>query len=200
MAKAFTTDELLAAFDEIGAAAAERGHMLDLTVYGGSALMLASNFRFSSEDVDIAPLDPWPEWLREVVDMLGARNGWSKDWFNDAVGVHLSREAGSGDHLFFGSYPRGGKTGLRVSIPTAEYMLALKLEALRVLHPKKGDEERRDIAALLKICDIHRPADAVSLLARYFPTSAQAPEKLIFLLRHLDIEEETANGAPRYPQ
>ncbi len=68
MAK-FDRDQLLAAFDEIGRGRRSCAHTrLDIAVYGGSALMLASNFRFSTEDVDIAEIgQPWPSWLSEVV-------------------------------------------------------------------------------------------------------------------------------------
>ena len=45
---AFDRDRLLAAFDEIGRAAAGAGTRLEIAVYGGSALILASNFRYTS--------------------------------------------------------------------------------------------------------------------------------------------------------
>jgi predicted proteasome-type protease len=68
MAAEFDRDQLLAAFDEIGLAAVSAHTRLDIVVYGGSALMLASNFRFSTEDVDIAEIgQPWPSWLSDVV-------------------------------------------------------------------------------------------------------------------------------------
>jgi len=85
MARALSREKLLDAFDDIGRAAAAAGAKLHIAVYGGSALMLASNFRFSTEDVDISRLEqPWPEWLRQIVDRLAAQNGWQPDWFNDA--------------------------------------------------------------------------------------------------------------------
>ena len=69
-------DKLLAAFDEIGRAAAAVGTRLEIAVYGGSALLLASNFRFATEDADVAPLDhPWPDWLRTVIGRITAANG-----------------------------------------------------------------------------------------------------------------------------
>ena len=46
MAAAFDRDQLLDAFDEIGEAAVAADTRLDIAVFGGSALMLASNFRF----------------------------------------------------------------------------------------------------------------------------------------------------------
>ena len=56
MSAAFDREALLDAFDQIGRAAVEAGTKLQIAVYGGSALMLASNFRFATEDVDIADI------------------------------------------------------------------------------------------------------------------------------------------------
>jgi hypothetical protein len=50
MATGFDRDQLLAALNEIGEAAVHAQTRLDIAVYGGSALMLASNFRFTTED------------------------------------------------------------------------------------------------------------------------------------------------------
>jgi hypothetical protein len=47
MSAAFDRDALLDAFDRIGRAAAQAGTKLQIAV--GSALMLASNFRFATE-------------------------------------------------------------------------------------------------------------------------------------------------------
>jgi hypothetical protein len=91
MSAAFGRDALLDAFDRIGRAAALAGTKLQIAVYGGSALMLASNFRFATEDVDVSALEhPLPGWLAVVVDEIAKSNGWQKDWFNDAVVFHLS--------------------------------------------------------------------------------------------------------------
>jgi hypothetical protein len=200
MAKAFSTDELLSAFDLIGEAALHHEQKLDFAVYGGAALMLASNFRFSSEDVDIAPLEHWPDWLQAVVTGIGEQRGWSADWLNDAVGVFLSKAADSSDHVLFGSFPRhAGETGLKIFIPTAGYMLALKLKALRVLDPGKGEQERGDILALMQVCEIGSADEAIGLLQRYFPVSAAAPGKLRFLLKHILTNKDTTHGTPRYP-
>jgi hypothetical protein len=54
---AFDREALLDAFDQIGRAAVEAGTKLQIAVYGGSALMLASNFRFATEDVDVSRLE-----------------------------------------------------------------------------------------------------------------------------------------------
>jgi len=201
MARALSRDKLLAAFDDIGHAAAEAGTQLQIAVYGGSALMLAGNFRFSTEDGDVSRLEqPWPAWLRHVVDNLAAANHWQSDWFNDGVVFHLSALADRAvDHLEFGTFPAGTHTpGLIVYVPSARYLLALKLKAMRVNDPIRGEQERLDILNLMKVADIRSVDEAIALLARYFPNSGASPEKQLFLLRHMN--PEGAVDAPEYPR
>jgi hypothetical protein len=201
MARQFDRTELLAAFDEIGEAAVRAGTRVELAVYGGSALLLASNFRFASEDVDIAELErPWPEWLVEVVGKIAFEKGWSPEWLNDAVSFHLSPLADkASDHVEFGTFPRlGYEPGLAVLVPTAEYLLALKLKASRFLEPGKGADEAADVLGLMKAAGIASAEEAVAVMARYFPRSGADPQKQLFLLRHVMASQE-ADNAPKYP-
>jgi hypothetical protein len=201
MTNAFDRAELLAAFDAIGEAARSNGTVLHIAVYGGSALMLASNFRYSSEDVDIAELPkPWPEWLSSVVAAIATARGWSPAWLNEAVSVHLSRLATlEGDHVEFGTFPRSDKEpGLVVYVPNAEYLLALKIKAVRVLDPVKGRQEAEDIRNLMKAAGIGSAAEAVEIMARFFPKSAADPAKQLFLLKHV-LNHAGAADAPEYP-
>jgi hypothetical protein len=202
MAKSFERDHLLAAFDEIGEAAVAAGTRLDIAVFGGSALMLASNFRFSTEDVDIAEIGrPWPDWLSDVVARIAKRSGWSEDWLNDAVSTFLSRQAQpQRDLVAWGTFPRAAdKTGLRVFVPTARYLLALKLKALRVAKFEKGSKDIEDVAGLLRVLDIKEAEEAVAILKEYYPNSAADAEKARFVLKHILSTESTVN-APRYPR
>jgi hypothetical protein len=199
--EALDRDKLLAAFDEIGSAAAAAGTRLQIAVYGGSALMLASNFRFSTEDADVSPLEnPWPDWLRQVVDRVAVANGWAPDWFNDGVAFHLSPLADKAvDHLEFGSFPRDGTPpGLFVHVPSAEYLLALKLKAIRVNDPRRGEQERLDILNLMRVVGVQGIDEAISVLARFFPNSAANSEKQRFLLKYMN--QEGAVDAPTYPE
>jgi hypothetical protein len=201
MSAAFGRAELLDAFDQIGRAAAAAGTKLQIAVYGGSALMLASNFRFATEDVDVSELaQPWPDWLGDVVQKIANANGWQHDWFNDGVAFHLSALADrSLDHLEFGSFPRDDTpAGLIVSVPSAEYLLALKLKAARILDPVRGETERLDILNLMQVVGISTADDAIALLGRYFPVSATSSEKQRFLLKNMS--HEGAVDAPKYPR
>ena len=201
MTAAFDRDALLDAFDRIGRAAALAGTKLQIAVYGGSALMLASNFRFATEDVDVSELArPLPGWLATVVDEIAKENGWLDDWFNDGVAFHLSPLADRAlDHLEFGTFPRDGTPpGLAVSVPSAEYLLALKLKAARVTDPLRGETERFDILNLMKVVGISTVEDAIALLGRYFPVSAASSEKQRFLLKNMN--RKGGNDAPKYPR
>ena len=201
MAKTLHRDAVLNAFDRIGRAAVAAGTKLQIAVYGGSALMLASNFRFATEDVDVSELEhPLPSWLAKVVNEIAKQNSWQDDWFNDGVAFHLSPLADrSADHLEFGTFPRDGTPpGLVVSVPSAEYLLALKLKAIRLTDPLRGETERLDILNLMQVVGISTAEDAIALLGRYFPVSAASPEKQRFLLKNMN----RAGGvdAPKYPR
>jgi len=200
MSAAFGRDALLEAFDQIGRAAARAGTKLQIAVYGGSALMLASNFRFATEDVDVSELErPHPNWLAAVLHEIAEKNRWSDDWFNDGVAFHLSTLADrAADHLEFGTFPRDGTPpGLVVSVPSAEYLLALKLKAARVSDPIRGETERLDILNLMQVVGISTVEDAIALLGRYFPVSAASSEKQRFLLKNMN--REGGVDAPKYP-
>jgi len=197
----FGRDALLDAFDRIGRAAVQAGTKLQIAVYGGSALMLASNFRFATEDVDVSRLeDPLPGWLASVVGEIAGDNRWQDDWFNDGVAFHLSALADrAADHLEFGTFPRDAMpVGLVVSVPSAEYLLALKLKAFRIMDPVRGETERLDILNLMRVAGITTIDDAITLLGRYFPVSAASSEKQQFLLRNMS--REGAADAPEYPR
>jgi hypothetical protein len=201
MSAAFGRDALLDAFDQIGRAAVQAGTKLQIAVYGGSALMLASNFRFATEDVDVSELEqPLPDWLAAVVHKIAEENNWQDDWFNDGVAFHLSSLADRTiDHLEFGTFPRDGTPpGLVVSLPSAEYLLALKLKAVRVTDPLRGETERLDILNLMHIVGISTVDDAIALLGKYFPVSAASSEKQRFLLKNMN--REGGIDAPEYPR
>ena len=199
---AFDRDQLLAALNEIGAAAVVAGVRLDIAMFGGSALMLAGNFRFSTEDVDIAEIGrPWPDWLSTVVARIASQNGWPDDWLNDAVSSFLSPLAFSErDFVFLGTFPRATEhAGLRVFVPSARYMLALKLKALRVSKYEKGTSDLADVASLLGVLGIKDPDEAIAVLIDFFPNSPADVDKARFVLRHI-LATKGAPDAPRYPR
>jgi hypothetical protein len=72
------------AFDAMGQMAAERGLVIEIAVYGGSCLILASDIRGTSGDVDAVFLNEG-QTVRRVADDVARRLGLPLDWINDAV-------------------------------------------------------------------------------------------------------------------
>jgi hypothetical protein len=115
------------------------------------------------------------------------------------VAFHLSPLADRAiDHLEFGSFPRDGtRPGLIVHVPTAPYMLALKLKAIRVMDALRGEQERLDILNLMRVVGIRTIDEAIAVLVRFFPISGASAEKQRFLLKTMNLEG--AVDAPKYP-
>jgi hypothetical protein len=154
--------------------------------------------------VDIAELgQEWPEWLTEVVLRIATRNGWSDQWLNDGVTFHLSALAvPARDLVSFGTFPRGSsneRTGITVFVPTARYMLALKLKALRVSDFAMGSKDIDDVGNLLGVLGIAEVEPAIEILTEFFPRSGADADKQRFVLKNILSKGATGN-APRYPR
>jgi hypothetical protein len=57
-----TAQDLHDAFMELGARARHEGKVIDLAIYGGSALLLASNFRIATQDGFMPTFGDMPLW------------------------------------------------------------------------------------------------------------------------------------------
>jgi hypothetical protein len=164
---AFTKDDLAVAFRELGELAARAGKVIDLAVYGGSALTLVSNFRDSSWDID-AVASPDQHFIREAARTVAERHGWPADWLNDGVRTYLSPLAEDAKaHELFATYPNEQQPGLRVYVPTAEYMLAMKLMALRI--DAAGGKDLDDILSLMEVVGLTEKSDIVEAAAKFYP-------------------------------
>lgn len=157
------------AFHELGTLAAERGKVIDIAVYGGAALMLASNFRIATQDVD-AVADEDQGTIDEFAREIAARRQWPVDWLNDGVRTYLSPNVDglAQDHELFASYPDESAPGLRVFVPTPAYLLAMKLMAMRI-DAAGGSQDLDDLVNLLAINRIESPAELVGFAATFYP-------------------------------
>jgi len=196
----FTAERLGEAFNELGQLAYDAGRVIDLAVYGGSCLMLVSNFRISTADVDAVTEDK--DFLYSAAQMVATRRGWTRDWLNDGVRTYLSPEVeGFAQHTLFRTYPSEETPGLRVFVPTAEYMLAMKLMALR-LDPGSGRNDLEDVLNLMLVTGITEKANILRFAARFYP-EARTSGKLALAIDHLWSEynrrlERPDHEPPRY--
>ena len=128
MAYELTRDAIEAAFDEMGRIAADRGVTIEIAVYGGSCLILASDIRGASGDVDAVFLSD-QAIVRAIADQVAEGMGLPEDWINEGVRRMAPPPGNPQPNLLpFGDYPRtpSGPVGLRVLLPTPAYLLAME--------------------------------------------------------------------------
>ena len=137
---------------------------LEVALYGGAVFTLVYGSREATKDVD-ALVRPASEAQRLAV-VVAREQGLPPDWLNDQVKQFLSprEEKRPLDGDDFGP-------GLRISVPTAAYLLALKLRACRPRLPGyPGDEE--DIRFLLRKTRPRSVAAVEQTYERFFPGDA----------------------------
>jgi hypothetical protein len=161
--------QLEEAFGALGRMARAEGRTIDIAVYGGSALILMANFRQSTADVDAVALKSEQASIDRMAQEIARERGWAVDWLNDGVRTYLTPtiEGVEQQHSLFRSYPSEEAPGLRVFVPTAHYMLAMKLHALRVDLDQAKD--RDDLKNLLAVCNIATPEGAMAFAAKFYP-------------------------------
>jgi hypothetical protein len=179
-----TPDALEDAFMEIGLRAREEGKVIDLAVYGGSALMLASNFRISTRDVDAVAVEE-QDYVERLAAEIGAQRGWPGDWLNDGVRTYLSPKVHglTEHHELFRAYPSEQAPGLRIFLPSAEYVLAMKLMAMRI----DAGSPKLDIADIVNLLEVVglRSEDATIEFAAGFYPEARISGRLRLGIREL---------------
>ena len=150
-----TKARLTAALRRLSELATAEGIVLDVALYGGAIFTLVYGSRDATKDVD-AIIKPADIGAR-LVGQVSAELGLHPDWLEGGVRQFLS------PHGELRPFPTSEfAPGLQISIPTAAYLLALKLNSCRQPLPGyPGDE-----------------ADIRFLLGRIKPESVEAVEEL----------------------
>ena len=162
-------DLLEQAFAMFGDLAASEGIVIDIAVYGGSCLLLASNIRDVTRDVDAVFLTERGRGY-EIADIVGRKLGLPDDWLNQAVKYVAPPKGNPQPNLFpFGEYPKQGDVGLRVYTPAPEYILAMKLLANRRDDPDGLARDRRDLHLLMRVTGLTTCEQLANLINVCYP-------------------------------
>ncbi|MGE4071141.1 MAG: hypothetical protein AB7E72_08195 [Lysobacterales bacterium] len=166
-----TKDDILRALRQIDLKAKAAGVVVDLSIYGGAALALAFNLRHSTRDVD-AVVHGAPDFVRRAVAEIAEEEGWPAGWLNDSV----KRFTSSHEQMsLMESFDASMGGGLRIHIPTPEYLFAMKCMAMR---PEgiEGSHDISDIEALADVADIADTEAAFALVEAFYPSSRIPPK------------------------
>src|SRR5262249_22822519 len=149
--------------------------IVEISVYGGSALVLTLNHRPATRDVD-AVFERDRVFVRQAAETVAAEFGWPADWVNDSVKGFLSRRDAAPDaKALFKTYPAIGPEGLRVLVASQAYLFAMKCLAMRSGDvTNRGDiDDIRRLAIGLGVTSADRAIEHVSL---FYPASALPPK------------------------
>lgn len=171
----FDRATLETALGRLGELAAAAGKVIEISIYGGSAILLTFDQRAATRDVD-AVFENDREFVRRAAIKVAGEFGWSADWINDGVKGFLSaRDIQPEAKSLFRSYPADDGAGLRVFVASASYLFAMKCMAMRI-----GGAETSldidDIRLLGRALGVRSFDDAIVLVSRYYPEGRVSPK------------------------
>lgn len=191
--KVFDRSTLEEALRELGRRAHAAGRLVEIAIYGGSAILLTLDSRPATRDVD-AIFEKDKDFVRRVAAEMAEDFGWDPDWLNDGVKGWLSHaERDPAAKRLIGTYPSEEQTGLRVFVPKPEYLFAMKCLAMRV-GGVEGSEDVEDIIRLATAIGVKSAHDALQLVEAFYPRSRIEPKT------QFGLEEIFARLRPRYPK
>jgi hypothetical protein len=159
----------------LGELASAAGKRVDISVYGGSALVLTTDFRIGTQDVD-AVFEHDRTFMRQAAQIVADEFGWPETWINDGVKGFLSaHDSAPGAKLIFRSYPNETGPGLRVFVASLAYLFAMKSLAMRTAGAERT-EDIGDIRRLGAELGISHVSDALAVVMRYYPAGRISPK------------------------
>jgi len=189
MKELLTKEEIIEGLKEIGKKAKANNLVIDIAIYGGAALSIAYNLRNATKDVDAVVKGDKQEF-KKIVESVAEEKDWSNDWLNDAVKGFLSNE----EELRSTNYEI---EGLRIYVPTPEYIFAMKCMAMRSDEYKKSID-MEDIKNLSKIIGIKDKNDAFKIIEKFYPKNRIMPKTLFGIEEIMDnINKEVEVPKPK---
>lgn len=163
--KRLTKSGLLRALTRLGEIAVKNETEVELCLYGGAAMMLAYDRRAITRDVDslFHPVKKVKIWAKQVAE----EQELPQRWLNDDVRQYIAPKE---------SLRNVGVEvpGLRIVVPTAGYLLAMKaLAGRRALPGYEGDEA--DLRYLIKKMGIRSVDEIQEHIDKYFPDDVPPP-------------------------
>lgn len=166
----------VSALSLLGEKAKEEGVRLELTIFGGSALMLAYGVRDATKDIDaiMKPKEIGERLAEEVAFELNL----PEDWLNSSVEQFVSPTVQARQRLL----DIEEKTGLIIHVPTAKYLLAMKaLACRRPIGRYEGDFA--DLRFLIRKMNIHGVAEIQEAIDTFYPDDPISEANALVLKR-----------------
>jgi len=172
-------EAILKALLDLSEALAGQGIKGELCLFGGAVMVLAYSARVSTKDVDAIfhPAKP----IRELAAQIGEENELPENWLNDGVKGFVSTK----HDVVQGNLPQF--PNLQLTMPTAEYLLAMKCMAARINPGEVEGGDVADILFLIRHLKLTNAAEVMRIVAEYYPPD-RIPVKAQFLVEGLFAE------------
>jgi hypothetical protein len=173
--------QITQALRRLGELALDQKVTLEISLYGGAVFTLVYGSRDATKEVDAVVRQS--EIARKLALKVAKQFGLSDDWLNDQVKQFLAEKEAKRrlTEVDLGE-------GLRVSVPTAAYLLAMKLRAARPPLPGYAGD-RGDIRFLVRKMKITSVDAAEAVYEKFFPHDVLS-----------DAAKEEVRGAIAPPQ
>ena len=184
MAPTLDRQTLRDALTDLGRRAYAEGRTIEISIYGGSALIMVFDWRLATRDVD-AVFEADRATVRRLAAEIASERNWDATWLNDGVKGFLSSKDSAAKDVY-GAFPSLEQPGLRVMVANPRYLLAMKCRAMRL-----GGEESQDVADIRHLAaetGIATAREALDLVAEFYPN------KLIEPKTQFGLEEIFAQG------
>jgi hypothetical protein len=172
-------EEIVSALQKVSDELGRRSVKGELCLFGGSVMVLAFAARMSTKDVD-AIFQPTRE-IREAARRVSYECGFPEHWLNDAAKGFVSTR----HETIAGNLPQF--PNLRLTMPTAEYLLAMKCLASRIGSVESDADDVNDIIFLVKHLGLKNATEVMELVTGYY-SPARIPVKTQYLVEGLFAE------------
>ena len=142
----------------------------EVSLYRGAVMCLAFKTRPATKDVD-AIFEPVRE-IRNAARRVAERHKLDIDWLNLAVKMFVVEHVRS---VLF------DLSNLKVTIPQPEYLLAMKVLALR---PDTEDENDTDF--LIRRIGLKNPGEVLDIVADFYPKKVVKDEVVLWIENYFD--------------
>ncbi len=147
-------------FEDLSHRLATTGAHAQLFVVGGAAMALAYDRQRATQDVDAA-FEP-SDVVRDLTALIAQERGLEDDWLNDAAKGFLPGNDDDPVTVF-------ESDNLLVQVPSAEYLLAMKI------HASRSDADLDDAARLYQVTGYTSADQVIDLLERLYPPHLLLP-------------------------
>ena len=158
-----TREAILRALQTLSDELGKQGVTGEVSLFGGTVMMLAFTARLTTKDVD-ALFQP-TQTIRELAHRIATEQHLPADWLNDGVkGFVSARHETTAGNL--PQFPH-----LRLTMPVPEYLLAMKCMAARIGGTTGEPSDVADIVFLVRHLKLKSAKGVLDLVGQYYPAN-----------------------------